>query len=145
MILLAGAVLAAATLIVFFLTAQGGSPPSPITLAGVSAGDLTEASLSIQDPGPGASSKLSVEQAIAATSGQLGGGEKVRQALLARVVDRTQIPTFDRVVWVINLDPDSVAAPNLGGFEQSHDAFKTQYALMFLDPDTGQFLFAVIH
>ncbi len=53
------------------------------------------------------------------------------------IKDRT--PPFDRLCWVVSLEPAHVQIPSTGPREGP--PFAAQYALVFVEAQTGPFLF----
>lgn len=128
--------LVAAVLAFTFLSGQGGEPPAAIDLVGVTdeskiaMGLDNGISFSMADRD---SSKVTAAEAES-TAYEIVGGATSRQTVLAQL-DRSD-PDDHRLVWVVNLDPDSI--------ETWAGTDEITYAhIVVVDANSGEWLFGL--
>lgn len=137
-----GLVLAAvAAAFIIALTGQGGETPAPgLVLQGVSLEDLARDGLILTPPDAAVSADVTADQARDFAAGKFGGAV-VREVVLAHLVSKNDNPPLDRLVWVVNLDPDTVIVPEP---TEMDPAETNTYALTFIDANTGAHLFTEV-
>ncbi len=133
----------AAAITVAFTIACGGDD---FILTGVPKADFdgSESSMVVEaapaDAAPGISSDAAAAGAMRATPRYQGG--KIRQVALVRLTDHAQQPPTERIAWAVNFDPTTVPGTEpLGPCGQDCPNTKLAYALVFIDAQTGDFVF----
>lgn len=127
----------AALVIVGYLTLANSTQSSleTVTLDGVSAEDLAKNGLILAAPPTGYTPTVTASQATAAVA-KYNPGAKVRQVVLARVLNETAVPKMDRVLWVANLDVEGKTM-GLHGGPGMPQSTPYLYSLILIDPSTG--------
>ena len=128
-------VLGAAAGIWVFLTAQTSPPPPPVSttaLEGISLRDLAAGGIILSTLDPAVRPKVSRQ---AAEQLALDGFPSVslRQSIFAHVVAHN----IDRPAWIVSLNPNDLALPG--------PPAEIEYLLVFVDAETGEFIFASAH
>jgi len=121
-----------------------------VVLVGVSAEELEEGGVRLTPAESEAVPRVSARDAESAAANKRTGAIS-RQTILARLSGRSD--ASNRLVWVVNVDPSSVAgAIGTGGVNLDDPNSETrypagmmmrdQYLLMFFDAETGAFIFS---
>jgi hypothetical protein len=133
---------------------SGGDPGSPplaavspasdeVTLQGIPAEKLADVGMTLRPPPSDFAPKMGKQEieALRVSGGSsLGSDLPIREILLAQVSDKSKVPPIDQVLWVVSLDVSGARMPNLAPWGP-HD-FSYLYSLVFVDPDTGAFVYS---
>lgn len=128
-------------LIFLVVSSQTGTADAPYVniLGGDKDQSLRNQGYTLTATPQGYSPKFSTDSARQYGTGQYGGG-KVTNVVLAHMSAKGPDSNIDRNVWVIVFDPSTVTFPGSGA---AASPTSPSYALMFLDADTGAFLFGI--
>lgn len=144
------AVVSAALAIYIGLTSsgEGGDPgDGKSLLQGVPPEALANAGITLKAPPPDFVPKIGqqeIEASRVSGASSLGFDLPIREIALAHVSDNSRVPPINRVLWVVSLDVSGARMPNLGpGGPGLPDYFPYLYSLVFVDPDTGAFVYSV--
>ena len=129
---MAVALLVAASSVLFLTNASSSPASGEITLEGVSADDLAENGIILAAPPPDYTPAMTAADATAAVA-RYNPDARVKQLVLARVLNDMAVPKTDRLLWVANLDVE-------GKLFRAHGAARSipyLYSIVFVDPTSG--------
>jgi hypothetical protein len=129
---------AAAMLALSIFLASRSAPPQAlrVELETASGGALSESGITLLPPPPDL--KAVVPQGVAEeVASDEGRGAPIQEVVLARLVAEEQ--GIDQLAWVVSLDPDIAGLPPMAPV---HGEWVNDFALVFVDAQTGDVLFA---
>jgi hypothetical protein len=133
-------------------------PLDKLPLQGVASDLLADDGLSLYPVDASVEPAFSADAAHQDAARRFGGTGSVREIVPARVVQSSLVPvgnqvadggakpSVDQLAWVVNYEPKSAGAPWIGWTGEGNPPYQPpKYHLVFLDANTGEFIFSVSH
>ena len=155
---LLGLLLLLVALLIALVAIDEQSPFDRLPLQGVPQELLARDGLSLYAVDASTAPSFSADAALQDASRRFGGTDSVREIVLARVVESSLVPLgnritddgtkpyVDRLAWVVNYEPKKNGRSVVGWTGAGKAPYQpSTYHVMFLDANTGEFLFSVSH